>query len=360
MKYDLNYTLYLSGLISENRFYDICERSAQEIKAMPAPKDGRWLGNNNYVFNIEGDDCVDDMGNRRSSHCYNVKFDAYGNGVSISFDRVGSYGDQNLGLGQQVFDGVRKAVSEYIAKNKPELLKWSPILSKEGKESRSKAYEIWSVKALWPELYVSPSVNLWMRRDVYDKQYVPSGYPPVPPDAKKTLKSLNDFRNSTSVLETKFNKLLTSRTYRRSGYMVVKSDPQANKAIIYHIEEDGKWNKEYREKTRVRELLLDFSPASTMDALRAADQMIKAGQKEQLDWFPPELVTAYQSEGKRMALGAAKTALGTVGKGIGLALTPLDAADQYIRPKVEKQVEKIASKIPSKRTRPNTERSDDW
>ena len=43
MKYDLNYTLYLSGLISENRFYDICERSAQEIKAMPAPKDGRWL-----------------------------------------------------------------------------------------------------------------------------------------------------------------------------------------------------------------------------------------------------------------------------------------------------------------------------
>ncbi len=165
------------------------ERSAEEIMSLPSPKGGKWLDGNNYVFNVEGDTC-------NQEYCYNVKFEDLpdignkGNGVMISFTRDNMMSDQRKGFGQQVFDGVRKAIGEFIQRNKPGRIVWAPVdrSSKPGladnPNARSKAYDIWAVKSIWPQMYVSYRPNEWVRRDIYDQHYAGKGYPAVPPDAK--------------------------------------------------------------------------------------------------------------------------------------------------------------------------------
>ena len=177
------------------------EKSVEEIMATPKPKDGKWENPYSYVFNVEGDDCG-------KEYCYKVKFDdlpnigAKGDGVMVSFTRDDMMSDQRRGVGFKVFDAVRKAIAEYVNQKKPGKIIWAPVerSSKPGLannvDARSTAYEIWAIKSIWPNMYVSFRPNEWIRRDIYDKVYAGKGYPVVPADAKTGDRaSLNRFRD---------------------------------------------------------------------------------------------------------------------------------------------------------------------
>jgi hypothetical protein len=119
------------------------------------------------------------------------------------------------GFGDKVFDGVRYAILEYIQNNKPEYLSWSPVRTSTpnpvtGKvtnpEGRKSVYEIFAIKSLFPELYVSAQVNQWMRRDLYDKLVAEKKYPAIPTnltnqsnpsEKKKMLRKIRTFHNET-------------------------------------------------------------------------------------------------------------------------------------------------------------------
>lgn len=356
MSQDLQYILYLAGVINESQYYDIIERSAAELASMPEPKDGKWISPNRYDFNVEGDPCLDAKGEPDETgvrRCYSVSIAGGEEGISVAFYRNGSVSDQNLGVGQDVFDGVRKALSEYITKNKPKVINWSPVMSSKFKNSREKAYEIWSIKALWPDLYVSPQVNQWIRRDVYDSKYVPLGYPPVPKNASKTMKSLQEFRNSNEGMTKVFNKLLfgTENSYDGIVYykpikkFIVVQEAEGGMAELYEIGTDGKFRSETVSKNQIRNVRLNFKPASTMQALELATSMMKAGIKEPLPWFPPELVSAYQSNVKRMAASGVRMAQAGQ-NALGNALySPFDLMDKA----AEKVIDKIKGPQPQRR-----------
>jgi len=149
------------------------------------PKDGHWENDTTYAFNVEGDDCG-------LANCYIVDFLGFPE-TKISFNRrSGSekYMDERRGLGNEVFIGVQYAIMEFIKNKNPSSLAWLPIKTQvanpvTGKitnpEGRRDAYEIMALKSLFPDLYVSTKMNLWIRRDIYDKDYVQKqGYPEIP------------------------------------------------------------------------------------------------------------------------------------------------------------------------------------
>jgi len=176
-----------------------------------APKDGKWdepLGSpekitssNNtarYRFNVEGDNFGD-----KENPCYAVNFHGNPNSIiSITFTRNHSYDDQGKNVGISVFQGVLKAISEYITKLTPVKISWFPVaktmLNSKTKEflnqdARTKIYEGWAIRHLFPNKYVSIVQNFWVRRDVYDKIHVvQEGYPQIP-DREMSLKDKNKF-----------------------------------------------------------------------------------------------------------------------------------------------------------------------
>lgn len=171
-------------------FFDDLDRIVEGIDDHQ-PLDGRWdnplSSSNNYAtykFNVPGDDC-----GTTHSPCYAVSISGSPtNPVSIAFSRGGSYSDQHRGVGMTVFKGVLKALSEYITTLKPAGLSWSAVQKSvpnphTGKivnpEARAHVYEGWAVRNLFPEKYVGMQ-GQWIRRDLYDSQYVTTGYPPVP------------------------------------------------------------------------------------------------------------------------------------------------------------------------------------
>lgn len=161
----------------------VLERSVAEVESNP-PKDGAWLDNNIFGFNVEGDE----DGLRENERRYKVSFGRLPN-TTISFSRNSSYGDHRGNFGPKVFDGVFYAIWEFIKKNNPRSIGWAPIQKTSvnpvkgtvtNPAAREKAYEIFSIKSLFPDYYVSIQPNQWISRSVYDKEYVPKGYPAIP------------------------------------------------------------------------------------------------------------------------------------------------------------------------------------
>ena len=171
-------------------YYDIeLERLIAEGIKDHQPTDGRWdrplEGNdsNVYRFNIASDPC-----GSQSRPCYQVNLNNHNGEVSISFSRDGSHSDQYRGVGLEVFKSVLKALIEYITVKKPNKLSWSAIRKSvanpsSGKitnpEARAHVYEAWALRHLFPEKYVGMD-GQWLRRDIYDKEWVPNGFPPIP------------------------------------------------------------------------------------------------------------------------------------------------------------------------------------
>ena len=83
---------------------------------------------------------------------------------------------------------VQYAIMEFIKQRNPDQLIWSPVKTKTvnpvtgritNPEGRKEVYEIFAIKSLFP-LYVSVKANEWIRRDIYDRDYVSKGYPTIP------------------------------------------------------------------------------------------------------------------------------------------------------------------------------------
>lgn len=175
-----------------NLYQDVeLERLIAEGVEDHQPADARWDrplsdsdSGNVYRFNVSGDDC-----GTESRPCYQVNVSGTpANGVSISFSRNGSYSDEHRGVGMEVFKGVLKGLSEYVQTLKPSRLSWSAVTKSvpnphTGKivnpEARAHVYEAWALRYLFPDKYIGMS-GQWLRRDIYDSEYVPNGYPPVP------------------------------------------------------------------------------------------------------------------------------------------------------------------------------------
>ena len=185
----------------ESSYEAIYEVTAAEVESLQ-PKDGRWIDNNRYLFNVEGDNC-----GTKENPCYSIIITDTG---GVAFTRDGTYKDNNAGFGPRVFEAVHYAIWEFIKKNKPSKLNWaSNLKSSENKitgtihnpQARQKVYEIFAFKSLFPDLYVSPQTNLWIRRDIYENDYVPKGYPAIPQnittnsDIKSKRELLNQIRN---------------------------------------------------------------------------------------------------------------------------------------------------------------------
>lgn len=185
----------------------IMERSVAEVESIK-PKDSRWLNSYTYNFNVDGDNCGSQL-----SPCYSVSFSDLKK-PSVSFYRNGSTKDVRGGFGPRVFDGVFYAIWEFIKKNSPDSLDWSPRAKDsknpitgeiENPQGREKAYDIFSIKSLFPDYYVSPNKNYWISREIYENSYVSKGYPEIPEELtvssnpgekRKFLEKIRSFHNS--------------------------------------------------------------------------------------------------------------------------------------------------------------------
>ncbi len=159
----------------------ISEMTMDEI-ALRKPKYSEWRGDFFY-FDVEGDDCS-------PKWCYFVWFEQLpkSNSYEISFKRMNETKDERRGVGNQVMGAVQYAIMEFIKQRNPDQLIWSPVKTKTvnpvtgritNPEGRKEVYEIFAIKSLFP-LYVSVKANEWIRRDIYDRDYVSKGYPAIP------------------------------------------------------------------------------------------------------------------------------------------------------------------------------------
>lgn len=156
------------------------------------PKDGRWeppldkpSGSYSFYFNVPGDNC-----GTPAEPCYTVYIENTEYGASVSFARNDSIEDSNKGVANEVFMSVLKALSEFIDAKHPVELGWisvtktkiNPITGElTNPNAREHIYEKWALRNLFPDRYVPIDSSNWVRRDIYDSNYVRSlGYPPVP------------------------------------------------------------------------------------------------------------------------------------------------------------------------------------
>lgn len=202
----------------ESFFIEMSEAEAEAIQVKNAQWKNLKSNNATYYFDVEGDDC-DGLLPFGAPACYKVSF--YGdlrdihNGVSIAFYRKNQVSDQDLGFGPKVFAGVQKGIYEFIKANAPYRLNWQPIYkggSKINPEARKKVYELWSKRSLFPEKYVSMQMNQWIRRDIYDKYFVPEGFPALPAtitSLREKSDTLDNLRNFYRQSPNAFSKLRT-------------------------------------------------------------------------------------------------------------------------------------------------------
>lgn len=144
------------------------------------PIDGSWQNNlqsfsDVYHFKVPGDMDAD----------YKVSISGSEEGVSVSFARDNRYSDTGKGVQKDVMYSVLHALGEYFSAKKPRAINWTAVSKSrtgaQNREARAHIYDKWATRHLFPHLYVGMDSN-WIRRDVYESEYVTIGYPPIPPD----------------------------------------------------------------------------------------------------------------------------------------------------------------------------------
>lgn len=213
------------------------------------PKDGFWIypeadgspkdRDNKFYFNVDGDDCSKCGGCYPESkkRVYSVKIDKEYDGITISFYRCYSTSGSNQGVFTDVINGVLYAISQYVLKHRPTSLKWSAVSKGEfavNRQARASIYDKWSIRHLFPDKYVKAG-GKWVRRDVYDSQYVRVQNKPAVPDWVKEDSSPGEKKRA---MEEMWQKELERMT------------PERRKQVLDSIAASEREEKEENEKAR--------------------------------------------------------------------------------------------------------------
>jgi hypothetical protein len=211
--------------------FDFFEAVATEDLPKIQPLNGRWTNlekpGAHAIYNFDATKTDPDYPSKTvqdscgppnsRSPVYSVTFggdDFSHAGISIAFYRCGRTSDHPEGFGASVFQGVQRAIYDYVMTRKPIALSWYGVArsergdrrereEKKGTTSRTRVYEMLSRSHLFPD-YVSYKPDHWLRRDVYEKLAVPEGMPAVDNEIKvnsplaKKKAAINDMREKSS------------------------------------------------------------------------------------------------------------------------------------------------------------------
>lgn len=164
-----------------------------------------------FRFNVIGDGCtdnsnVDDPCDCETvngiSTCYKVVFDGHPeDGVKVSFTRGNEIRDiraiyvkngQRTLVGANVFTGVQMALKEYMKALDPISIQWviSAAIDSSRGELRDNVYNTWFSKNLFPHKLVGIQ-GYWVKREIYDSEFVSNGFPKVPEIVTYTITDKN-------------------------------------------------------------------------------------------------------------------------------------------------------------------------
>lgn len=261
--------------------------NSQEYKE---PVDGVWNSRQDaYYFNVPGDPCGEcpcydgSRFNDNKPRCYVVnisKTSSKGlNGISVSFKRgQGGYKDENKGVAIQVMGGVAHAMDDYISKNSPDFLTWSPIIGG-GKipEARKFIYNRWAAKTLFPDKYVNPDGgNTWYKREIYDEKMVPLGFPPIPENLNsksarpEKREALNQLKSQYEKNLTQITQNLASEEERERERERQEIERERQEAERQRQEQEAARRREEEQRlARIQQVVDD--PEKNPDALKVGD-----------------------------------------------------------------------------------------
>lgn len=169
---------------------DFFEHRLNEIFDNPKPpKNGHWYGspdNAQYGFDSEKDPCP-------RSPCFRINFRKQGNDVvSVSFwPKSGGTTDRGKFAQYEIGNAVAYAVNDFVKTNNPIALSWFPVektSTDRNPEARKHIFATWMKRNMFPKYVPADPRNpdyptLWVRRDVYDQEFTPHGYP-IPDELK--------------------------------------------------------------------------------------------------------------------------------------------------------------------------------
>ncbi len=166
--------------------------------------EGKWVTHGSetkYWFNIPSNPERCHSQESPEGYCYYVAIDHYNDIASFSFAHVNTfYADRHgqAGKGSEVMYTVTKAIGEYIQKQKPERIGWTPVAGNgRNSQSRRDVYFAWAAKNLFPNVYVPLRMSLWIKADSdYIRQlkrfggFSPRNYAPGRQEAQRFLNDL--------------------------------------------------------------------------------------------------------------------------------------------------------------------------
>ena len=280
----LSFIEYLDNYNEEQLLDIILEAADIDLSTV----DGEWDSDRKkFYFNVPGDSCPESRRIYPGGRCYKVTISGYeGDGVSIAFDRGGSYSDADSGVAFSAIKIILKAIGTYIEEKKPSKISWSAVSkSKANKvtgqvhnpEARANIYEKWAKRHLFPDKYVPLNRDSWVSRKKYDDEYVSKGYPAIPQtinlqssDREKT-EAINDLKEkATAAREDIQRREMESRRreeeererVRTERAQAAQQDPRYNPEglkvddLIYVLQ-----NRQYVEEGTIGKITgFDFRP----------------------------------------------------------------------------------------------------
>jgi hypothetical protein len=166
---------------------------------------------------------------------------------------------------------------EFIQKNNPYYLTWEPIITRTvnpvtGKvtnpEGRKSVYEIFAIKSLFP-LYVSVKLNEWIRKDIYDKQYVAKGFPSIPENLTTESSPLEKKKFLQNIRD------VNEKSPQNSEEALSNQHREHEQEQEIQRREDGeRWRRQQEERDRLRERISFHRGMDTRREIQIRNQEI--------------------------------------------------------------------------------------
>lgn len=269
-------TAFANWMISRHDIDDtiLMELFSQAEVMAYEPENGHWeppleqnTSYHRFYFSIPSEElkfCSGDsqVGYRRLP-CYSLNISNSGGDISISFKHeYTGYTDRfgEGGKGREVMNSVLHGLSQYLERHKPKTMSWSAVSkSRAGAvnpQARGKVYAMWATKNLYPDQYVPIRNDYWVRRDVYDREYVPRGYPSPNEFPGSPLKSAREFMDA----------------YEKAQRDIYRREEEERERNYERQQRLDRRNARQREREELERLIA--SPASNPQQLQVGDEVI--------------------------------------------------------------------------------------